>query len=62
MIHEALRLLKEEQRKLAEEAMLYSKAEPFEHGVQVGVYRGVGVAHDILESMLRDEIAKEQSQ
>ena len=35
-------------------AMEFAKSEPFEHGVQVGKYRGIQYALEILENIMRD--------
>jgi hypothetical protein len=47
--------LREARQKFAEAAMEYPKADPFEHGVQVGTHRGLGVALDFIDAVLRDE-------
>jgi hypothetical protein len=33
----------------------YPQAEPFEHGVQVGTYRGLQLALDVVTKVLNDE-------
>jgi hypothetical protein len=33
----------------------YPKAEPFEHGIAVGTYRGLDLAIQIVEKVLNDE-------
>ena len=48
---------KEEQ---AHSAMAFPKAEPFDHGVQVGVYQGLGQALEIKDAILRDIEEKER--
>lgn len=65
MTNSELRLLtalRESRTKWAEAAMDYPKAETFEHGVQVGVYRGLGMAADALEAIIREEEQKEERQ
>jgi hypothetical protein len=47
------------QDELAESAMLMPRAEPFEHGVQVGTYQGIQLALEALESLVEEEHAKE---
>ena len=44
---------------LAEDSMMYPKADPFEHGCQCGKYQGLDFALEILESILRDDQEKE---
>lgn len=43
----------------AEDSMMYPKGEAFEHGVQVGVYRGMVNALAILDGLLADADDKE---
>lgn len=45
---------------MAEGAMQFPKADPFEHGVQCGRHQGVQLALDILDNILRDNLDKEQ--
>lgn len=40
--------------RMAHEAMAFAKAEPFEHGVSVGEYRGLQKARQILEGVIKD--------
>ena len=44
----------------AEDAMTLPKADPFEHGVVAGEYRGLQRALNILENLLRDTDEKEK--
>ncbi len=44
---------------LAEDAMMYPKSDPFEHGVQTGKYQGIRFALELLESILRETADKE---
>ena len=48
----AIHKLREAQNKYAQEAMQFPKAEPFEHGRQVGRYEGYQVALDLLYDVL----------
>ena len=43
----------------AEDSMEFPKAEPFEHGLQVGKYQGIQYALNILEVIMRDDRFKE---
>ena len=45
---------------MAEGAMQFPKADPFEHGVQCGRHQGVQLALDILDNILRDNLEKEK--
>lgn len=38
----------------------FPKAEPFEHGVSVGTYRGLDLAMRIIEQVLNDELEVEK--
>lgn len=42
-------------QELAEAGMKYPKAQPFEHGQQVGEWQGIGTAIEIIREMIRDE-------
>lgn len=53
--------LKLKQEELAHAAMQFPKSDAFEHGVQVGVYRGLDFALDLLNGILSDNL-KEESQ
>jgi len=44
----------------AEDAMNLPKAEPFEHGLVVGEYRGMQRALNLLENLMRDTNEKER--
>lgn len=46
---------------MAEGAMQFPKADPFEHGVQCGRHQGVQFALDILDNILRDKFEKESN-
>ena len=52
-------LLKEKQRALADDAMVYPQADQFNHGLQVGRHQGVQLALDLIDSILRDDLEKE---
>jgi hypothetical protein len=47
--------LKAEQQVLLESTCDFPKADPFHHGLQVGEYRGIRKALEIIESVLNDE-------
>lgn len=53
--HKFIVRLKEEQTVQAQGGMLYPKSEPFEHGVQVGIYQGMEKALELLRAILRDD-------
>ncbi len=53
--------VKEEQTDLARAGMLHPKGEPFDHGVQSGIYQGLERALEILGAILRDDEAKEEN-
>lgn len=40
---------------MAKGAMEYPKSDPFEHGIQVGYFRGVQEALNILENIMNDD-------
>lgn len=44
----------------AQSTMEFPKSEPYDHGVQVGVYRGLQAALDVLDAILRDVENKEK--
>lgn len=54
----AMAKLNDERDEQAHGAMNYPKSDPFEHGVQVGLYRGLQKAQELLQQMLEEE--KEQ--
>lgn len=54
--------LKEEQTVQAQGGMLYPKSEPFDHGVQVGIYQGMEKALELLRAILRDNEEDERKQ
>jgi hypothetical protein len=54
--------LREARQKYAEAAMDYPKADPFDHGIQVGNYRGLGVAIEFLDALIRDAQEEEARQ
>lgn len=54
--------LRESRQSWADAAMTYPKAESFEHGVQVGVHRGLGMALEVIEAILHDEETKDSRQ
>lgn len=54
----AMAKLNDERDEQAHAAMSYPKSDPFEHGVQVGLYRGLQKAQELLKQMLEEE--KEQ--
>ena len=45
----------------AEGSMMFPKAEPFDHGVQVGKYQGLNFALELLQGVLRDDDDKERN-
>lgn len=47
--------LKDEQQKLLESLGDFPKKDPYEHGVQVGVYQGLKKFSEIIESVLNDD-------
>lgn len=53
--------LKLKQEQQAHTAMQFPKSDVFEHGVQVGVYRGLDFALDLLNDILSDNLKEEQS-
>lgn len=53
--------MKEEQTDLARAGMLHPKAEPFDHGVQSGIYQGLERALEILGAILRDDDEEQES-
>lgn len=54
-LHEAKKALGQN----AEDSMMFPKADPFEHGVQVGKYQGMRMAMDLVEDIIRDNLEKE---
>ena len=54
-----LTALKAQRQKQLEWLGDYPKPDAFEHGVQVGSYRGVGYALDTIEEILRDDREEE---
>lgn len=46
--------VEQELDRMAHEAMLFAKSDPFEHGVSVGEYRGLQKARQILEGVVKD--------
>ena len=57
--HRIIGKLLEEMVNRAETAMRYPKSEPFEHGTQVGVWQGLDLAQQIIESVLNDREEEE---
>ena len=53
--------MKEEQTDLARAGMLHPKAEPFDHGIQAGIYQGLEIALEILGAILRDDEEQESN-
>ena len=52
--------LREGRQKWADAAMEFPKPESFDHGVQVGVHRGLGMALEAIEAILDDEELDEE--
>jgi hypothetical protein len=46
---------------IAENAMRFPKADPFEHGSQVGRYQGLDFALEIMNDILRGDDEKERN-
>ena len=51
--------LREELLNQAESCVRFPREEPFHHGCQVGVWQGLEKAHQLLESVLRDDEEQE---
>lgn len=51
--------LRETQQEYANGAMQFPKPDPFEHGVQVGVWRGVQLALDTIDAVLSEQAAQD---
>lgn len=47
--------VQEEMRILSEDAMIYPKSDPFEHGVMVGRYQGMREALQLMIVALKDQ-------
>ena len=62
LVSKFIAAIKDQQRDVAESAMLRPKSDPFEHGVQTGRYQGLQLALETLESLLRDDLKEEQRQ
>jgi hypothetical protein len=60
-IAQLLSALKEQQRDLAESAMLHPKPDLFGHGQTVGRWQGLKDALDTIDAILRDEYEKERN-
>lgn len=46
--------LKAEKQELLESLGDYPRADPFEHGLRVGMYQGLGIALEAVETVLND--------
>jgi hypothetical protein len=60
IIQALLSAIKGQQAEIAESAMMTPRAEPFAHGMQVGVYQGLQQALETLNAILRDDYEKEK--
>ena len=60
LLHKVVSKLEETQLELARTSMQFPKAEPFDHGVQVGKYQGLQLALELIDNILRDDNKKEQ--
>lgn len=59
VVAQLMAALSEQQRELAEAAMLHPKPDPFEHGTTVGRWQGLKDALDTVHAILRDQYEKE---
>jgi hypothetical protein len=48
------------QQEISVSAMIYPQTEPFHHGIQVGRYQGMQMAHDILIALIRERDEQEK--
>ena len=53
--YQILTKIREELLIRAEATVQFPREEPFHHGVQVGVWQGLKLAHEIIESVLQDD-------
>jgi hypothetical protein len=60
MLEQLLRLLEREKIKLALEAMDAATGDQFQHGLQVGRYKGLIRAHELIEGMINEATEKEE--
>jgi hypothetical protein len=61
LIGELVTALKEERQRQLEALGDMPKSDPFDHGVQVGDYRGICRALDVLNGVLDDNLTREAS-
>lgn len=59
VVHGIITAFRDEQQKLLESIGDLPKSDPFEHGMQVGLYRGIKSALEIIEAVLNDEAGRD---